>query len=51
LPDITTVIEKILAWVKKRIALQAGIDWRFTTEDARIKLKQIYPVVYVQDSA
>ena len=51
LPDITTVFEKVLAWVKRRNSLQAGIDWRFTTEDARIKLKRLYPVVNVQVSA
>ena len=24
-------------------AKQIGVDWRFTTEDARIKLKRLYP--------
>ena len=51
LPDITTVLEIVAAWVQLRNTLQAGIDWRFTTEDARIKLKRLYPVVNVQDSA
>jgi len=27
------------------------IDWRFTTADARIKLKRLYPVVKEQESA
>jgi len=26
-----------------------GIDWRFTTEDARIKLKRLYPVIQAAD--
>ena len=45
LPDIDTVAEKSAAWVKHRNLAQTGIDWRFTTEDARIKLKRLYPVV------
>jgi hypothetical protein len=27
----------------KRNRKQANIDWRFTTDDARIKLKHLYP--------
>ena len=30
-------------WVKNRNAQQAKIDWQFTTADARIKLKRLYP--------
>jgi len=51
LPDSTTVSEKVAAWVEHRNAKQVGIDWRFTTEDARIKLKRLYPVVNVQQSS
>ena len=50
LPEITAVSEKVEAWVVHRNAKQVGIDWRFTTEDARIKLKRLYPVVNVQVS-
>ena len=46
--DMTTVSEKAAAWSQQRNAKQAGIDWRFTTNDARIKLKHLYPVVNVQ---
>jgi len=31
------------AWAKQRNLEQAGVDWQFTTEDARIKLKRLYP--------
>ena len=24
---------------------QKGVDWQFTTKDARIKLKRLYPVI------
>jgi hypothetical protein len=51
LPDITTVLERVTTWVQLRNSLHAGINWRFTTEDARIKLKRLYPVVNVQVSA
>jgi len=30
-------------WERDRNKMQAGIDWRFTTADARIKLKRLYP--------
>ncbi len=51
LPDIDIVAEKVAAWVIHRNHAQTGIDWRFTTDDARIKLKRLYPVVNVQNSS
>ena len=50
MPDIETVSEKVSAWVAQRNTQQVGIDWRFTTEDARIKLRRLYPIVNVQES-
>jgi hypothetical protein len=50
LPDITTVCEKVAAWVNQRNSKHVGINWRFTTADARIKLKRLYPVINVQKS-
>lgn len=39
-----------LAWETERNMMQATVDWRFTTDDARIKLKKLYPVIhYVED--
>ncbi len=35
---------ELKAWEKKRNAETKGVDWRFTTQDARIKLKRLYPV-------
>lgn len=46
--DIDTLRSKVTAWQHERNAQQAKIDWRFTTEDARIKLKRLYPIVNVQ---
>lgn len=33
----------IAAWAADRNARRCGTDWRFTTDDARIKLKSLYP--------
>jgi len=33
------------AWTEGRNARQVGIEWQFTTEDARIKLKHLYPKI------
>ena len=35
------------AWNRQRNALQKGVDWQFTTTEARIKLKHLYPQVQV----
>jgi hypothetical protein len=35
---------RIGRWERDRNRTQAGIDWRFTTADARIKLKRLYPI-------
>jgi len=48
LPDIETVTARVQVWQDERNQKQVGIDWRFTTEDARIKLKRLYPIVKVQ---
>lgn len=50
-PDIETVTQKVVAWEQRRNRMQATVDWRFTSEDARIKLKRLYPIVKVQKSA
>jgi hypothetical protein len=43
LENMEKVQEKVAAWQAKRNAQQPTIDWRFTAEDARIKLKRLYP--------
>jgi len=44
IPDKTTVTTEVAAWVSDRNADGAAVEWRFTTNDARIKLKHLYPV-------
>ncbi|KKL53125.1 hypothetical protein LCGC14_2278570 [marine sediment metagenome] len=36
---------QIAEWERPRNENKAGIDWRFTTADARIKLKRLYPSI------
>lgn len=43
LPDRETLAHEIAAWEQRRNAAAATVVWRFTTEDARIKLKKLYP--------
>lgn len=37
--------EQVTAWAQKRNDKQKGVDWQFTTQKARIKLKKLYPTV------
>lgn len=39
------VAQRATAWCRQRNARQVAVDWHFTTEDARIKLKGLYPNV------
>jgi hypothetical protein len=41
--DLETMQQEIKAWEQERNTQQKGVDWRFTTEDARIRLKRLYP--------
>jgi len=43
IPDIALMRTEVAAWERDRNNRAAKIDWRFTTEDARIKLKRLYP--------
>ena len=38
-----TLAREVAAWTTARNAAERRIDWRFTTADARIKLKRLYP--------
>ncbi len=43
LGDRATMEREVVAWVAARNAAGTTIDWRFTTTDARAKLKRLYP--------
>jgi hypothetical protein len=45
IPDKDTLVREVTAWMHDRNAQHSTIDWRFTTPDARIKLKRLYPAM------
>lgn len=42
-PDVETLARETHAWQQRRNDASVSVDWRFTPEDARIKLKYLYP--------
>lgn len=47
IPDISNLSNIGKTWAQTRNGNQKGVDWQFTTEDARIKLKRLYPKITV----
>jgi hypothetical protein len=46
IPDQQTLAEEVGAWEAERNAYEeSSIDWRFSTQEARIKLKHLYPEI------
>ena len=45
IPTIEDLNKELRSWETKRNSEQKGVDWHFTTEDARIKLKRLYPEI------
>ena len=45
IPDKQTLIEEVAAWECDRNKNHTKADWQFTTADARIKLKRLYPAI------
>ena len=43
--DKQTLTEEVVAWEDSRNNKHAKADWQFTTADARIKLKRLYPAL------
>jgi len=43
IPDQATLQLEIAAWQQERNQRAVQVDWRFTSQDARIKLKSLYP--------
>jgi uncharacterized coiled-coil DUF342 family protein len=41
--SIEELREEVSAWQAQRDRLQAKVNWQFTTDDARVKLKRLYP--------
>jgi DDE superfamily endonuclease len=45
MPDIAMLRGETQQWEQRRNASQKGVDWQFSTHDARIKLKRLYPQI------
>ena len=39
--------EELKFWYKNRNDKQCGVDWQFTADDARAKLKHLYPIIKI----
>ena len=43
--DMNTMIAEVTAWQQDRNNRDAKINWQFSTDDARIKLRKLYPTI------
>ena len=46
IPDENTLRHEVFAWAMDRNSQVVKVDWRFSTADARIKLKRLYPKIH-----
>lgn len=45
IPDQDALRRETVAWVERRNQAKTTIEWQFTTADARVKLKKLYPTL------
>lgn len=45
IPTKKRMVNEVVAWEQSRNHAGATVDWQFTTADARVKLKKLYPVL------
>jgi hypothetical protein len=45
IPTKGQMVSEVAAWEQRRNQADATVDWRFTTTDAHVKLKRLYPVL------
>ena len=48
IPNIEMLRSEAKAWENRRNGAQCGIDWQFTNDKARIKLKRLYPEIKME---
>ena len=48
IPDMATLQQEAKAWYCNRNVNQKAVDWQFTTEKARVKLKRLYPQIQMK---
>jgi len=51
IPNKNRLAAEVAAWEKDRNQLQVQIHWQFKPDNARIKLKRLYPVTIVKNSS
>ena len=51
IPELESLRQEVAAWECDRNAEAVKVDWQFTTADARVKLKRLYPVLEPDESA
>jgi hypothetical protein len=47
IPDKETLVKEVSAWQKQRNEQVVKVLWQFTTTDARIRLRKLYPQIQV----
>ena len=47
IPDLPSLRALLKPWATARNAAQKGVDWHFTTVDARFKLKHLYSIINI----
>lgn len=45
IPELSDLRSEAESWYHDRNATEKHVDWQFTTEDARVKLKRLYPAI------
>jgi len=45
LPDRSKLTTEAAAWERDRNEMECRIDWQFTTADAGVKLRRLYPII------
>jgi hypothetical protein len=51
IPDLDALRREVAVWELDRNAAMVRVDWQFTTADARVRLKRLYPVLEPAESA
>lgn len=47
IPSVDTLNRILSSWSQKRNTAQKGVSWQFTTADARVRLKHLYPEIRI----
>lgn len=45
IPEKTMLAKQVRAWTNQRNKARTRVNWRFTTKDARIRLRKLYPSI------